>query len=625
MTTKKLKAVLIALAGVGVLFNAHAYQGMKSKTDGDITKPGNWTLNPAYVDLSVSSAKVDGSWDANWGALPGEDLFLGADIVANRLMYDAGKRTTTVDLRGHTLTLISRSGSPSIAFSAASSGSTLTFTNGNVMIPTSPYQGQTLSMPYVELARNNGGTGLPTGTTLTVGENAILTAPKILFYQGTNLTLNVKDGGKIVSDVQFGESGGVGLTFRIDNGTYQHTGGDASLSIGNSATAISNTLVLAGNWKTEGFTSPRSFPIGAVAGARGSRLVVESNAVVTIDDQPTIPSTTCADCGITVQAGGKLYFENETAPGKGRFWLGAASNSADILVTGEGSYLETKSSNPAFVGYNCGKSVVRVTDGAVAKFANVKICAYNGCSDNRMVVDHAGELQLNSIDIGGHNAQAVDDGKRAVSNVLEVVDGGKLTLANGSISVGALPYAYRSGLRVVGENSVVSGVQNVILNGTGYENTGFGNVGEQWMEVRDGGKVTIANYLRTVARNCRIYLEGCEVSCAVAMLTNGVSLVVGCQKDRMPSKPLLKATGSVYLGAHNYNTKLGKDAVTISMSDGSTIADDGELVVIEAADLKVDPEVVAAFNATLPEGFKARVRDNRLTVSREKGLCLIFR
>lgn len=636
-----MKKLLAGLAA-GLVADALAFSSWTGKGEaGVFNDPKNWGGgNPAYLDFETAGAKGttgDVIWDANLQGMPTGTYTLNADIVINRLNFDAANRHPIINLNGHTLTAISKESAAALGFRGTSlaTGDSLVLTNGTFLVPTSPYKvndkSYTLGNNFVSFGYDQD--GYPNNITLTVtGENTLLKSKAVVMSRGIGHTFNVENGATVETVLYCGDkyyqydetSAFVGHTVRLDGGTYKHTGDGVAYSIGRSAGCTNHTLVLANGGKVldKNGREMHIFNIGGVTGGSGHRLVVEGTSEVTITNRPSIPAANCANCGLTVRQGGKVIFESDV-DSFSRFWLGGSSKTADILVTGEGSFLETKSGSPALIGQSGPDCVLRVTDKAVAKLKYATIGASRGasCSNNRMVADNGGEIRLETLAIGGQNNYDSDDGSRSVSNRLEIVDGGRVVLAASDINLGSRPYAYRNGIYVSGEGSSLTNVKNLVLAGSEYTD----NAGEHWLDVRDGGRVFVDGWFRTATRHGLVRLSGGAVTCATAMLTNGVSLVIGCDKDKMPTKPLLKATDTIYLGRHNYVAGAAKDVVSISMAEGSTIAEDGELVVLEAKTLKVDSDVVAAFNATLPEGFKARVRDNRLTVLHEKGLCLIFR
>ena len=637
-----MKKLMVVAVAAGLVTEALAFSSWTGKGEaGVFNDPKNWSGgNPAYLDFEVSGAKgtTGGvAWDANLQGMPTGTYTLNADIVINRLNFDAGSRHPVINLNGYTLTAISKESAVALGFRGMSlaTGDSLVLTNGTFLVPTSPYKvndkSYTLGNNFVSFGYDQD--GYPNNITLTVtGENTLLKSKAVVMSRGIGHTFNVENGATVETVLYCGDkyyqydetSAFVGHTVRLDGGTYKHTGDGVAYSIGRSAGCTNHTLVLANGGRVLGKDGCEMhiFNIGGVTGGSGHRLIVEGTSEVTITNRPTIPAANCANCGLTVQKGGKVVFEGET-DSLSRFWLGSSGKSSDILVTGAGSTLETKSGSPALIGQSAPNCVFRVTDGAVATIKSATIGAGRGesCSGNRIVADNGGEIHLTALGIGGQNGYDTDDGSRAVSNRLEIVDGGRVVLNASDINLGGRPYAYRNGIFVSGEGSVLTNVKNLVMMGSEYSN----NVGEHWLDVHDGGQVFVDGWFRTATRHGLVRLCDGAVTCATAMLTNGVSLVIGCDRDKMPTKPLLKATDTIYFGQHHYVNGAEKDAVSISMAEGSTIAEDGELVVLEAKTLKVDSDVVAAFNATLPEGFKARVRDNRLTVLHEKGLCLIFR
>lgn len=623
------KLAVAALATISTLRGAFAYQGWTGKAgDNLLDNPQNWGTDPKYQDLTSSSASGDG-WDANLKGLPTGWYALDGDLVINRFIFDAPDLHPVIDLSGKTLTAVGRALSPALAFrgTALSSGDSLVLTNGTFFVPDSPYEEQVLGQNYVAFGHNQ--EGRPNDITLTVtGVGAKLRAPRVDLVGGTNYTLSVENGATLETALNMAglsSEASVGHVFRLDNGTYRHLGAFASggFPIGR-AGSVNNRLELLGGWQFENM-NPHVFPVGAASGASGSRLVVGAGATVTITNRPSIPaSAACADCGITVKDGGRLVFDNETDVNRRRFWLGANGCAADILVSGTGSVLESKGS-VALIGQGASGCSLRVTAGGQAQFASATIGADSSASGSRLVVADGGSASFTgTLSLGGQGDEA-DTGKRSVSNVLEVVSGGTVSLPNAYLNVGNKPYAYGNGLLVSGEGSAFSG-RGLSLSGAGWM-AEKGLVGGHWVRVADGGKILLTEALWTRGQDLRIEIDGGQIVCGtVFSVTNAATVIVGCTSGQVPSGSLIKAE-KVYFGAHNVpGSGAEKDVIRLEMTPESSLADGEVLTVVEATEvLRIDEEVLSAFRATLPDGCSARLRKNVLTVKRRPGLVMVLR
>jgi len=595
-------AIVGALVTWGLSLSA--YQGWKANTPGVFDDVANWSKNPAYVDLSSTSASGD-SFDANLALPPTGVYSLSQDLVINRLCSDSKNRNFVLDLNGHTLTSLGRVVAEALFFRGGADGSSMTFTNGTVVIPPSPYQSYDLANNCILMNRNQG--GVPTNVTLTItGPGSSLTAPVTTLNAGKDNTICVANGATFETALTFG--GGDHLVVRVDGGTFRTLGSSKVLSVGTAA-SVSNEFVLA-NGGVLGNMDMHQFNIGTVAGALAAHLVLEgTETVVTITNAPTIGAVAGTDgSGYRVQGGATLKFVEDSGANLGRFWM---KNGSEIYVTGAGSKLMTEATYPAICGNGLSQRgcVLRVTDHAQADFKAFSLGANGGYDGNRATVDGGAELRVRTtLNIGGQLADTNWSGETpCASNRVDVLSGGVLTVDT-ECWVGSRLRSKDNSLVVDGAGSRAL-IEKLYL---GVSNSGYPNL----LEVSNGGVVTSTTVSVRSANSCIRLSGGRLVTETLEFNAGGQKLVFEFPTADAEAGPFVEVQ-SVAL----------RNDMLINIVAPGTLSTEVEKVALlrSSGTLKIPEMVLSALDASVPNGFRLYKTANEVGFCRRKGLMVILR
>ena len=593
---------------------AHGFQNWTGKAGNWVfNDPANWTKSPAYLDLSSTSGsgEVGGvQFDAHLslptttGVYTFTDDLLSSRIVAVRPDVDI-----VLDLQGHTFTLLGKETAEAFYFRGDAPGSTVTFTNGTVVVPESPYETRTLAANYVNVAHNQN--GLPTNVTLRIaGAGTLLKSPRTDLKFGAHNCISVESGATLETTLNLGgaidQNNTVSehLTLRLDAGKFKTTDGTRVFTVGGVANSISNELVLANGGRLENMDM-NMFTIGKVAGARYSRVILEGqDTSISITNRPTIPVSGAAEgSGYWVRKGACLTFTNTDGNDSlGRFWL---LKGGEVVVTGEGSRLITESSLPCNVGNGASGAQVRISDRATARCGALSAGSSVNCNDNLIRVDTGASLAVTTCNIGGQMND--DSGQFAMSNRLEVLSGGTVVVTN--CYVGSRSYSKDNLLRVSGAGSSVTALSVLELGVTG----GGGNQ----MEVGDGASVSVRGKFAVKGAGSAVRLSGGRLTVAEASFAAPVQMTFACPADA--SVPSFRVTGGGLAIPAAASMSIDPNTRLPGLSDKkwTLLSCSGNLTVPDA--------VMDNLQATVPAGFRLQKTAGELSVVRIKGTVLILK
>lgn len=593
---------------------AHGFQNWTGKAGNWVfNDPANWVKSPVYLDLdsTTGSGEVGGvQFDAHLSlqGMTGVYTFT-ANLLSSRIVACQPNKDIVLDLQGHTFTLLGKETAEAFYFRGDAPGSTVTFTNGTVLVPESPYEGHALAANYVNVAHNQN--GLPTNVTLRIaGAGTILKSPRTDLKYGAHNCISVENGATLETTLNLGgaidKSNTVSehLTLRLDAGTFKTTDGTKVFTVGGVANSVSNELVLANGGRLENMDM-HMFTIGKVAGARYSRVILEGRATsISITNRPAFPvSYSAAGSGYWVRKGASLTFTNTDGNDSlGRFWL---TQGGEIVVTGEGSRLISESSLPCNVGNAASDAQVIISDGATACCGALTAGSSINCNDNVIRVDTGASLAVTTCNIGGQMND--DSGQFAMSNRLEVLSGGTVVATN--CYVGSRSYSKDNWLCVSGAGSSMTVLSTLDVGVT----RGVGNQ----VEVGGGASVSVLGKFAVKGAGSAIRLLGGRLTVAEASFAAPVQMTFACPADA--SIPSFKVTGGGL-----------SIPATASMSiDPNTrlpdLSDKKWTLLSCSGNLTVPDTVMDNLQATVPAGFRLQKTADELSVVRIKGTVLILK
>lgn len=607
------RLVVAASLTVFAATTASAFQNWTGRAGNSVfNDPGNWVKHPAFLDLSTTGSGTTGGveFDAHLELTNPSGVYtLSDDLVASRIVADKPDRDVVLDLKGHTLTLLGKATAESFYFRGDGPGMTVTFTNGTVLVPESPYQGYALSANYVNIAHNQ--YGLPTNVTLRIaGAGTVLKSPRTDLKYGAHNCISVENGATLETTLNLGgaidknNTVSEHLTLRLDAGKFKTTDGTRVFTVGGVANCISNELVFANGGCLENMNM-HMFNIGTAAGARFSRVILEGAAtVMSITNRPQFPASGSAQgSGYHVRKGASLTFAN--APGEtslGRFWLAAGG---EVVVTGEGSRLVTESGFPCNIGNAASGAQLWVSDHASAMCGALTAGSSVECDNNLIRVDTGASLEVGTCNLGGQMDEPSE--KFCSGNRLEILSGGTVVAAN--CYVGSRSFSKDNVLLVSGSGSRLTTRSALALGVSG-------GVANQ-IEVSSNATVAVGGLFVVRGEGSSVRLAGGSLAASNAVFNAAAQVAFAYGGE-----------GSAASFAVTHGGLTVPESVTFSIEQGTAVPvgdDEVWTLVSSSGALTVPESVLARLRLTVSEGLRLKKTAHALTVGRRKGLVLLFR
>ena len=592
---------------------AQAFQNWTGKADNSVfNDPGNWGKHPAFLDLSTTGSGTAGgvAFDAHLELTNPSGVYTFTDdLVSSRIVADKPARDVILDLKGHTLTLLGKATAEAFYFRGDGPGMTVTFTNGTVLVPESPYLGYDLTYNFINIAHNQN--GLPTNVTLRIaGAGTVLKSPRTDLKYGAHNCISVENGATLETTLNLGgtvdknNTVSEHLTLRLDAGKFKTTDGTKVFTVGGVDDCVSNELVFANGGYLENMDM-HMFNIGKGARAKWSRVILEGAATtISITNRPEFPmSASASGSGYLVKDGACLTFAN--APGEtslGRFWL---KSGGEVIVTGAGSRLVTESVYPCNVGNNGSNAQVRISDHASAMCGALTAGSSVECDNNLIRVDTGASLEVATFNLGG---QVDDQSEKFCSgNRLEILSGGTVVATN--CYVGSRSFSKDNVLLVSGSGSRLTTRSALALGVSG-------GVANQ-IEVSSNATVAVNGLFAVRGAGSAIHLAGGTLAASSA------SFAAAAQVAFAYAGPGSDASFSVKSADLTI-----PENVTLSIDPDTSVPveDDEVWTLVESSGALTVPEsVLTRLRQTLPDGLRLKKTTSALTVMRKKGLVLLFR
>lgn len=591
----------------------HGFQSWNGKAGNQVfTDSGNWPKSPYFLDLSTSgSGEVGGvTFDAHLDlAMPSGVYTFAEDLLTSRLVASRSNRDVVLDLKGHTLTLLGKETAEAFYFRGDAPGSSVTFTNGLVVVPECSYKGYTLKYSYVNVTHNQN--GLPTNVTLRIaGAGTVLKSPRTDLKYGANNCISVENGATLETALNLGGEPNSGntvsehLTLRLDGGTFKTTDGTEVFTVGNVKNSISNELVFANGGSLENMNM-HMFTIGRVEGARFSRVILEGAATsLSITNRPQFPvHASATGSGYHVRKGACLTFTNTNGDTSlGRFWLAAGG---EVVVTGEGSRLVTESSLPCNIGNSASGARLQISDHAAAFCGALTAGSSVNCNDNVIQVDTGASLAVATLNIGGQMQDS--SGAYSTGNRVEILSGAGVVATN--CYVGSRSFSKDNVLRVSGAGSSLTVLANLELGVTGGV--------ENQLEVFTGATVSVCGRFYAKGAGSQIRLLGGALKASQSVFYAPAQIVF--------SRPADDSVVSFQVTAGDLTIP---ETVVLSIDPTTTYpaSKDAKWTLFSCSgNLSVPERVMGGIQTSIPAGYRLKKTARELSVVRNTGTIICFR